>query len=210
MCTLIEVMQDEEAYYKQSESEYIPRAFVPLVRTAHAIHGLYTKFIQKLLMVITATLEYLFQSLDVHTHMSFERRGICAFPSKLLLTSYVMLREEWYNWVTKGAHTFHPSLNVWKHLMNSISKIESSTRPGPFSPQSRRPPDPLNHQPKIFQQAKYATRNIKYIVQSTESFLCTNTLWIITTVTAMLTHPLRTKVGRLFSFMACAILCRLP
>jgi hypothetical protein len=38
MCTLNEVMQDEEAYYKQNESEYIPRAFVPLVRTAHAIH----------------------------------------------------------------------------------------------------------------------------------------------------------------------------
>jgi hypothetical protein len=111
ICTLNEAMQDEEAYYKQSESECIPRAFVPLVHTAHAIHWLRTKSIQKILMAITGLLTYLFQPLNVHT-ISFEKRGIRAFPSKLLLTSYVMLREKWYNWVTKGAPPVHSSLNV--------------------------------------------------------------------------------------------------
>jgi hypothetical protein len=112
ICKLNEAMQNKEVYYKQSESEYIPRAFVPLICTAHAIHWLCTQFIQKILMAITATLEYLFQPLDVRTNIYFERRGIRAFPSKLLLASYVMLREEWYNWVIKGAPPVHSSLNV--------------------------------------------------------------------------------------------------
>jgi hypothetical protein len=209
ICTLNEAMQDEEAYYKQSESEYIPRAFVPLVHTAHAIHWLRTKSIQKIVMAITGLLTYLFQPLNVHT-ISFEKRGIRAFPSKLLLTSYVMLREEWYKWVTKGAPPVHSSLNVWKHLTNPTSKSESWTRLNPFSPQCRRPPDPLNRLPAIFQQTKYATRNVNYIIQSTASFLCTHTLRITTTVLTLLTRPLRSKVGRLISFTACAILCRLP
>jgi hypothetical protein len=38
ICTLNEAMQYDESYYKQSKSEYIPCAFVTLVRTAHTIH----------------------------------------------------------------------------------------------------------------------------------------------------------------------------
>jgi hypothetical protein len=90
ICTLNEAMQDEEAYYKKSESEYIPRAFVPLVHTAHAIHWLRAKYIEKIMMAITGLLTYLFQPLNVQK-ISFEKRGIRAFPSKLLLTSYVVL-----------------------------------------------------------------------------------------------------------------------
>jgi hypothetical protein len=199
ICTLNEAMQDEEAYYKQSESEYIPRAFVPLVHTAHAIHWLRTISIQKILMAITGLLTYLFRPLNVHT-ISFERGGIRAFPSKLLLTSYVMLREELYNWVTKGAPPVHSSLNVWQHLTNPTSKSESWTRLDPFSPQCRRPPDPFNRLPKIFQQTKYATRNVNYIIQSTASFLCTHTLRIKTTVITLLNCPPAIK-SRSFDFI---------
>jgi hypothetical protein len=184
ICASNETQQDKEGYYKRNESEQVPRVFVPLALTSHAI----MRTIQATLWLrrrtqtilqanISTTLGRLFQPLCLQSTRSFPR-GLCAYPAKNLITSHIMLHEAWYNWVTQGYHQANSSLDILESLKHALLDLEPLTRLSPFLPQIRRPPDPLQHDPTINQKADHAIGTANYIAQSTASFLCAIMLWI--------------------------------
>jgi hypothetical protein len=150
----------------------------------------------------------MFQPLCLESTRSFPR-GLRAYPAKMLITSHIMLHEAWYNWVTQGYHRAKLSLDILVSLKHALLGLESLIRLIPFLPKSRRPPDPLQHDPTIHQRADHAIRTANHIAQSTASFLCTIMLHIITQLAITLTYPLQAPVNHLTFFLACKIASRL-
>jgi hypothetical protein len=182
ICASNETQQDEEGYYKRNKSEQVPRVLVPLALTLHAIMRtiqatlwLHRRTQTILQAKISTILGRMFQPLCLQSTRSFPR-GLCAYPSKMLITSHIMLHEAWYNWVTQGDHRANSSLDLLGSLKHALLDLESLARLSPFLPISRRPPDPLQHDPTINQISEHTTGTANYIAQSIdilfhESFL---------------------------------------
>jgi hypothetical protein len=195
ICASNDTLQDEERYYKRDESEHLPRVFLPLARTIQAVLCLRRRTKDILQSKIFTILKYLFQPLYLQSTRSFPR-GLRSYPAKMLITSHIMLHEAWYNWVTtgdRGTISFD-TLGFFKH---TLSGLESWIRLSPFLSQSRRPPDPLQHNPTTNQRFYHAIRTANHIAQSTASFLCTIMLRITTQVAKTLTRPLRGPINHL-------------
>jgi hypothetical protein len=195
ICASNDTLQDEEGYYKRDESEHLPRVFLPLARTIQAVLWLCRRTKDILQAKIFTILKYLFQPLYLQSTISFPR-GLRAYPAKMLIASHIMLQEAWYNWVTTGERgrvSFY-NLGFFKH---TISGLDSWIRLSPFLLQSRRPTDPLQHNPTTNQRFDHAIHTANHIAQSTASFLFTIMLRITTQLAKTLTHPLRGPINHL-------------
>jgi hypothetical protein len=215
ICATNESQQDEEGYYNRNASEKVPRVFVQLtltthaiLRTIHAIQWLRRRTQTILQAKISAALWFLFQPLCLQPARSFPH-GLRAYPAKMLITSHIILHDAWYNWVTQGDHRPHLSVDILGSLKHALLDLESLTRISPFLPQSRRPPDPLQHDPTIHQRVAHAIRTANYIALSTASFLCTIMLRTTTQLAITLTRPLRAPANHLTLSLARNLASRL-
>jgi hypothetical protein len=129
ICASNETQQDKEGYYKQDESERVPRVFLPLTLTIHAI----MRIIQAILWLchrtknilqamIYTTLWNLFQPLCLKSTRSFSR-GLRSYPANMLITSHIMLHKACYNWVTTGDHRAKLSLDILRSLKHALSGL---------------------------------------------------------------------------------------
>jgi hypothetical protein len=145
---------------------------------------------------ISAVLWFLFQPLCLQPARSFPR-GLRAYPAKMPITSHIMLHDAWYNWVTQGDHRAHLSIDILGSIKHALLDLESLTRISPFLPKSRRPSDPLQHDPTMHQRVAHAICTSNYIAQSTAIFLCTIMLRITTQLAIALTSTMRAPANHL-------------